>query len=121
MLFSTNEVLNLKNKSIIIITDSIDLKILQHRKANIVVLTINRQNNIKSHCVILFLHSDFPYSYTFSWVGAVQTTSPAPRCPRNNSVSTRFFGRQAVCGRALRMTSFFLKGAAPPSPLHSEY
>ena len=31
-------VLNLKNKSIIIITDSIDLKILQHRKANIVVL-----------------------------------------------------------------------------------
>lgn len=33
-----NEVLNLKNKSIIIITDSIDLKILQHRRANIVVL-----------------------------------------------------------------------------------
>ncbi|MBQ3227118.1 MAG: hypothetical protein IJB43_00905, partial [Clostridia bacterium] len=28
--------------------------------------------------------------------------------------------RQAVCGRRLRMTSFLLKGAAPPSPLHCE-
>ena len=68
----------------------------------------------------MILHSDFPYSYTFSWVGAVQTTSPAPRRPRNNSVVTRSFGRQAVCGRALRMTSLLLKGAAPPSPLHRE-
>ena len=27
---------------------------------------------------------------------------------------------QAVCGRRLRMTSFLLKGAAPPSPLLCE-
>ena len=69
---------------------------------------------IRNHCVILILHSDFPYSYTFSCVGALQTTLPAPRRPRNNSVVTRSFGRQAVCGRALRMTSFSLKGADAP-------
>ena len=38
----------------------------------------------QNHCVIWILHSDFPYSYTFSWVGAVQTTSPAPRRAKNN-------------------------------------
>ena len=89
-------------------------------KSNVVVCTYKSQNNVKSHCVILIVHSDFSYSYIFSWVGALQTPSPAPRRPRNNSGVTRSFGRQAVCGRALRMTSSFLKGAAPPSPLHRE-
>ena len=99
-------------------------------KSNVVVCTYKSQNNIKSHCVILIVHSDFPYSYTFSWVGAVQTTSPAPRRPRNNSVVTMIhclpsanyrcvakqhtYRAQAVCGRALRMTSLLLKGAAAP-------
>jgi len=77
-------------------------------KSNVVVRTFERQI-IQNHCVILILHSDFLYSYTFSWVGAVQTPSPAPRRPRNNSGVTRSFGRQAVCGRRLRMTS--LSGA----------
>ena len=57
-------------------------------KSNVVVCTYKSQNNVKSHCVILIVHSDFSYSYIFSWVGAVQTTSPAPRRPRNNSVVT---------------------------------
>ena len=89
-------------------------------KSNVVVCTYKSQNNVKSHCVILILHSDFPYSYTFSWVGAVQTTSPAPRRAKNNLRVTRSFGGKAVCGRRLRMTSFLLKGAAPPSPLLCE-
>ena len=38
-----------------------------------------------------------------------------------NGGGTRFFGCQAACGRTLRMTTLLLKGAAPPSPLHSEY
>ena len=75
---------------------------------------------IQNHCVILILHSDFPYSYTFSWVGAVQTTSPAPRRPRNNSVVTMIhclpsanyrcvakqhtYRAQAVCGHFRRFS-----------------
>ena len=38
----------------------------------------------QNHCVILKLHSDFPFSYTFSFFGAVQNTSPAPRRAKNN-------------------------------------
>ena len=74
----------------------------------------------QNHCVILKLQSDFPFSYTFSFFGAVQTTSPAPRRAKNNLRVTRSFGGKAACGRRLRMTSFLLKGAAPPSPLLCE-
>ena len=59
----------------------------------------------QNHCVILKLHSDFPFSYTFSFFGAVQTTSPAPRRAKNNLRVTRSFGGKAACGRRLRMTT----------------
>ena len=52
------------------------------------MFALSKGKIIQNHCVILILHSDFPYSYTFSWGDAVQTTSPAPRRPRNNSVVT---------------------------------
>ena len=85
-------------------------------KSNVVVCTYKSQNNVKSHCVILIVHSDFSYSYIFSWVGAVQTTSPAPRRPRNNSVVTRSFVATRPAGAPQDDIVFLEGGCAPFTP-----
>ncbi|MBQ3227350.1 MAG: hypothetical protein IJB43_02070, partial [Clostridia bacterium] len=85
-------------------------------KSNHFVSTYYSQHK-RNHCVILKVHSDFPFSYIFSfWCSADHFASTA--LPEEQLDQREILRAQAVCGRALRMTSFFLAGASPLHPIY---
>ena len=89
--------------------------------ANYVVCNAYVKNAVSFVCfnvnlICFCVHSDYVWWYIVVFWFTSDFFVQAPRRPRNNSVGTRSFGRQADCGRALRMTSSFLQGLRPCTP-----